>query len=110
MLAHLFCEDNEKKKKIANLASYIENNFDGLYGSMSLKDRVEAKRVLVSSSGAMEKNIDVVIGRRFKRQGMSWTKERADNLLKLRILGYNKNDWEESRERPNLAGVSFSPN
>jgi len=74
-LAHLFCEDNEKKKKIANLASYIENNFDGLYGSMSLKDRVEAKRVLVSSSGAMEKNIDVVIGRRFKRQGMSWTKE-----------------------------------
>lgn len=110
MLARLFCEDNEKKKKIADLASYIENNFDGLYGSMSLKDRAEAKRVLVSSSGAMEKNIDVVIGRRFKRQGMSWTKERADNLLKLRILRYDKNDWEESWERPNLAGVSFSPN
>jgi hypothetical protein len=43
---------------------------------------VEAKGVLVSSSGAMEKNIDVVIGRRFKRQGMSWTKEGANNLLK----------------------------
>ena len=44
--------------KIADLASYIENNFDGLYSSISLKDRVEAKRMLVSSSGAMEKNID----------------------------------------------------
>ena len=100
----------EKKKKIADLASYIENNFDGLYGSRSLKDRVEAKRVLISSSGAMEKNIDVVIGRRFKRQGMSWTKEGANNLLKLRILSYNKNDWEKFWERQNLAGVSFSPN
>ena len=109
-LARLFCEDNEKKKKIADLASYIENNFDGLYGSRSLKDRVEAKRVLVSSSGAMEKNIDVVIGRRFKRQGMSWTKEGANNLLKLRILRYNRNNWEGFWERQNLAGVSFSPN
>jgi len=109
-LAHLLCEDNERKKKIADLASYIENNFDGLYGSRSLKDKVGAKRVLVSSSGAMEKNIDVVIGRRFKRQGMSWTKEGANNLLKLRILHYNKQDWEEFWERQNLAGVSFSPN
>jgi len=109
-LARLLCEDNEKRGKIADLASYIENNFDGLYGSRSLKDRVEAKRVLVSSSGAMEKNIDVVIGRRFKKQGMSWTKEGANNLLKLRILRYDKHVWEEFWERQNLAGVSFSPN
>ena len=66
--------------------------------------------MLVSSSGAMEKNIDVVIGRRFKRQGMSWTKDGANNLLKLRILCYNKWDWEKFWERQNLAGVSFSPN
>jgi len=85
-LARLLSEDNEEKKKIADLASYIENNFDGLYGYRSLKDKAEAKRVLVSSSGAMEKNIDVVIRPGFKRQGMSWTKEGANNLLKLRIL------------------------
>ena len=109
-LAYLLCEDSDKKNKIADLGRYIESNFDGLYGSRSLKDRVEAKKVLVSSSGAMEKNIDVVIGRRFKRQGMSWTKEGANNLLKLRILCYDKNDWEEFWERQNLAGVSFSPN
>lgn len=109
-LARLLCEDDDRRKKIADLDSYIENNFDGLYGSRSLKDKVEAKRVLVCSSGAMEKNIDVVIGRRFKRQGMSWTKEGANNLLKLRILCYDKNDWEKFWERQNLAGVSFSPN
>jgi len=54
--------------------------------------------------------LTIVIGRRFKRQGMSWTKEGADNLLKLRILRYDKIRWEEFWERQKLAGVSFSPN
>jgi len=61
-----------------------------------LSQRVDnPKRVLVSSTGAMGKNIDVVIGRRFKKHGMSWTAEGANNLLKLRTLCYNKNDWGE---------------
>lgn len=107
-LARLLCEDNERKKKIADLASYIENNFDGLYGSRSLKDRVGAKAVPVSSSGAMEKNI-VVIGRRFKRQVMGWTKEGANNLLKLRILWHSKNDWEEFWERQKISRGEFPP-
>ena len=94
-LARLFCEDKDKRKKIAVLASYIENKFDGLYGSRSLEDKVEAKGVLVASSGAREKNIDLVIGRKFKKQGLNWTKEGANNLLKLRNLHYNKNDQEE---------------
>jgi hypothetical protein len=58
----------------------------------------------------MEKNIDVVIGHRFKRQGMSCTKEGANNLLKLRIFCYSKSNWEEFWKRENLAGVSLSPN
>jgi hypothetical protein len=55
-------------------------------------------------------NIDVVIGRRFKKAGMSWTKEEVNNLLKLRILGYDKNDWEEFWEKQKLTGMSSSPN
>jgi hypothetical protein len=39
----------------------MENNFNGLYRWRSLKDKVAAKEVLVTCSGAMEKNIDVVI-------------------------------------------------
>ena len=74
-LARLLCEDEDKRQKIADLVTYVENNRDGLYGSRSLRDKVEAKKVLVCSTGAMEKNIDTVIGRRFKKCGMSWTIE-----------------------------------
>jgi hypothetical protein len=33
----------------------------------------------------MEKNIETVIGRRFKRWGMRWTRRGAHRLLKLRL-------------------------
>jgi len=46
-----------------------------VYGSRSVEDKVEAKGVLVSDLGPVEKNSDIVIGRRFKKQGMSWTKK-----------------------------------
>lgn len=108
-LARPFCKDGERRKKIADLASYVENNFDGLYGSGALRDKVGAKEVLVSGCGAMERNIDAAIGRRFEKQGTSWTKEGANNLLNPRILRYNKSNSEEFRERQILAGVSFSP-
>jgi hypothetical protein len=109
-LAGLLCEDRDKSQKIADLATYMESNRDGLYGSRSLQEEIGAKVVLVCSTGAMEKNIDIVINRRFKRHGQSWTTEGANNLLKLRILRYNKTDWEAFWEGQKLAGVGFSPN
>jgi hypothetical protein len=68
--------------------------------------------VLVSSTGAMEKNIDVVIGRRFKKHGMSWTIQGVNNLLKLRTLWYNKIkiDWKAFWRKQSSYGVSISPN
>jgi hypothetical protein len=54
-LARLLCEDKDKRQKIGDLLTYIGNNRDGLYGSRSLRDKVETKRVLVCSSGAMKK-------------------------------------------------------
>ena len=62
---------DDLQQKIADLITYIENNRDGLYGSRFLRDKVETKRVPVCGTGAMEKNIDVVIDRRFKKHGMS---------------------------------------
>jgi len=61
-LARLLCENEDKQQKIADLVTYIENNRNGLYGSRSLRDKVEAKMVLVCSTGAMGKNIETVIG------------------------------------------------
>ncbi len=54
-LARLLCEDKDKRQKITDLVIYIENNQDGLYGSRSLRDKVEAKRVLVCSTGLWRK-------------------------------------------------------
>ena len=42
----------------------------------------------------MEKNIDVVIDRRFKKLGMNWTTEGANNLVKLQALSYNSDRYE----------------
>jgi hypothetical protein len=109
-LARLLCEDEDKRQKIADLVTYIENNQNGLYGSRSLRDKVEAKKVLVCSTGTMEKNIETVIGRRFKRHGQSWTTEGVNNLLKLRMLWYNKIDWEAFWRKQSSYGVGFSPN
>ncbi len=108
-LARLLCEDEDKRQKIADLVTYIENNRNGLYGSRSLRDKVEAKMVLVCSTGAMEKNIETVIGRRFKKHGMSWTTKGANNLLKLRTLWYNKSDWDAFWSTQASQGVSFPP-
>ena len=93
-LARLLCDKEVKRQKIADLVTYIENNRDGLYGSRSLRGQMEGKRVLVCSTGAMEKNIDIVVNRRFKRYGQSWTTEGVNNLLKLRTLWYNKVHWQ----------------
>ena len=47
---------------------------------------MKGKRVLVCTTGAMERNIDMVIGRRSKKYGMSWTTEGVNNLFKLTTL------------------------
>ena len=85
-LARLLCEDKDKRQKIADLVTYIENNRDGLYGSRSLRGKVKAEKVLVCSTGAMEKNVDVVIDRRFKKHGMSWTTDAMRALDKAKQL------------------------
>jgi len=41
--------------------------------------------VAVQGSGAVEKQMDPVVGRRFKGQGMRWTCRGANRLLKLRL-------------------------
>jgi hypothetical protein len=109
-LAQLLCEDNERSRKITDLGEYLENNFNGLYGLRFLKGKVEAKEVLVTCSGAMGENINVVIGRRFKKPSMNRIKEGVNNLLKLRISCYDKNDWEEFWRKQKLTGMSSSLN
>jgi len=55
----------EDAQKLDELLDYLEENWEGLYGSWSLRGQVKAQEVLVVGSGAVEKNIELVIGRRF---------------------------------------------
>ena len=48
--------------------------------SRNLRNRVGAKEVLVVGSGDVEKNIDLILCRRFKGRGMSWSRAGAQNL------------------------------
>ncbi|MFQ6608727.1 MAG: hypothetical protein ACE5EE_09350 [Fidelibacterota bacterium] len=43
-----------------------------------------------NGSGAVEKNIGIHVGRRFKKQGMRWSREGANNLLALRTEKLNQ--------------------
>jgi len=80
-------------EKLDDLLGYLEENWNGIYGSRNLKGKVGAKEVLVVGSGGVEKNIDLALCRRFKGRGMSWSRVGAQNLLKLRLLRYDRKDW-----------------
>jgi len=71
-----------------DLITYIEANLDGIWAIDSLKGKVP-KEVLVVGSGAIEKNVDINIARRFKGRGMSWSRQGARNLMVFRIMSAN---------------------
>ncbi len=86
-------------EKLDDLLGYLEENWNGgakyLYGSRNLKGKVGAREVLVVGSGGVETNIDLALCRRFKGRGMSWSRAGAQNLLKLRLLRYDRKDWKD---------------
>ena len=80
--------DLGQEERVDVLITYLETNQEGFYGARKLRPRLsaEAKRVCVEGSGAIEKHIDLIVCRRFKGQGMCWTRVGANRLLKLRII------------------------
>lgn len=74
-------------QKMEQLYRYVEGNQHGFYGAWRLREELspQARAVAVVGSGAVEKEQDLVVGRRFKGQGMRWTRKGANRLLKLRI-------------------------
>jgi hypothetical protein len=77
----------------------LEENWDGIYGSRGLRERIAAKKLLVVGSGGVEKNIDLILCRRFKSRRISWSRAGAQNLLKLKLLRYDRKDWKAYWQR-----------
>jgi hypothetical protein len=71
--------------------AYIQNNLDGLLPSGVPREIKEAHPgMFVRGSGVIERNIDLVIGERFKLKRMRWSRRGLDNLLALREHQINK--------------------
>ena len=59
-----------------------------------LQDAGHSPQIAPRGSGGMDHNVDLVVARRFKRQGMrSWSRDGAKNLLALRVLAMNQATW-----------------
>jgi len=59
--------------------------------------------------GVIEKNIEVKIARRFKRQGRSWTRRGAEHLLQLCWLQNEARNWNHWWQKPPLAKTKVNP-
>ncbi|MFQ5902317.1 MAG: UPF0236 family transposase-like protein [Candidatus Binatia bacterium] len=76
--------DVESKGKIVKVLAYVRDNLEWIGNIPKVKPM---------GSGPVEKQVDVVVCRRFKKRGMSWYRTRANPLLKLRLLKLN-GQWD----------------
>lgn len=75
--------DLDRANRLAAVRTYVLNNRRGIENYAI---------VPMASSGPMEKAVDLVIARRFKRRGMSWFRRGVSALMRLRLLRLN-GDW-----------------
>ena len=61
--------------------------------SFSRRVQVSEKRVWLMDKrryASIEKTVDIAVSRRFKKRGMSWYRQCANPLMKLRLLKLNR--------------------
>lgn len=85
---------HDEQQEITELLTYVSRHQAALYTVHQLKDTFPDAQLLNVGSGAIGKNIEVIISRRFKKQGMCWTQAGANHLLQLRILKREPEAWE----------------
>ena len=96
------------------LFGYILGNRDGIdnwHAVASGLRRSLGRRLapVRSGSGAIEKNIEVRIGRRFKRQGRSWSRNGAEHLAQLLWLQTHPTDWIHWWSKTALSRIKVNP-
>ncbi len=91
--------DARSEQARQELLGYITRHREAITAVDRLRPRVSAaaRPLLTHGTGAMEKNVEVWIGRRFKRWGMRWTRAGAQHLLKLRLWIHRRGaNWFEA--------------
>ena len=70
----------ENRKKIVGVMSYVRSNLDWIEN---------IPKVSGYGSESVEKTVDITVTHRGKKRGMSWYRQNANPLLKLRLLKLN---------------------
>ena len=96
------------------LFGYILGNRDGIDNwrllPVALRRSIGRRIAPVRcGSGVIEKNIEVQINRRFKRQGRSWTRAGAEHLAQLLWLQSHPADWNHWWQKTALAKTKVNP-
>ena len=96
------------------LFGYILGNRDGIdnwhYIPSALRRSLGRRLAPVrNGSGAIEKNIEVHIARRFKRQGRSWSRRGAEHLAQLLWLQTHHADWTHWWSKTALTKTRVNP-
>lgn len=73
---------------LKKLSAYIERNRDGIWYKEARDNGISI------GSGSADKAGDILICRRMKLRGMRWSRDKADNVLNIRILILN-GEWDE---------------
>ena len=89
-------DDAERHRLLGELITYVDANREGIENYV---------RYGAQGSGAIEKTMDVAVGRRLKAKGTSWFRPGAHRLLSLRILKQDRTwdrYWQARRSRTSL--------
>jgi Uncharacterised protein family (UPF0236) len=89
-------DDDLRRGLVGDLITYVDHNREGISNYT---------RHGPQASGAIEKTMDVAVGRRLKAKGTSWYRRGAHHLLTLRMLKQNatwNRYWAARRSRTSL--------
>jgi len=104
----------ERSKEFRELFGYILGNREAIEAYRQIPARFRQSHgrheaAVKPGSGAVEKNIEVNINRRFKKQGRSWNPLRADRLAQLKHLQQDKKNWNHWWDKVCLSNVRVNP-
>jgi hypothetical protein len=106
--------DDARRQSFDELFGYLLGNRDGIDALGQIPKRYRQRHgrfgpVVRAGSGAVEKNVEVQINRRFKRQGRGWNPVRADRLAQLRWLQQHRRNWNHWWDKTCLTPTKLNP-
>lgn len=97
LLGDIRGRDGGRHERVEEMMAYVRGQREWLgdYGAWQ-----EAGYPI--GSGAVEREVEIVLNRRMKKQGMRWKRHNADGMAALRVERINRT-WDEAMEQRKLA-------